>query len=44
MSGVDQHLSNEQFTPLLSYYRSKIAEFDKERMEWLAKMEEVFNE
>jgi coiled-coil domain-containing protein 77 len=26
---------------LLSYYRSKIGEFDKERMEWLAKIEEI---
>jgi len=31
----------EQLGSLLAYYRSKVSEFDKERMEWLAKMEEM---
>lgn len=26
---------------LLAYYRSKISEFDRERTEWLAKIEEI---
>ena len=31
----------EQLNSLLAYYRSKIAEFDKERLEWLTKIEEL---
>lgn len=31
----------EQYNTLLAYYRNKIGEFDRERMEWLAKIEEI---
>lgn len=31
----------EAYNSLLAYYRSKIGEFDRERMEWLSKFEEV---
>ena len=31
----------EQYNSLLAYYRSKIGEFDRERLEWLAKLEEI---
>ena len=37
MAGNDE----EQYNSLLSYYRSKIGEFDKERFEWLQRLEEI---
>jgi coiled-coil domain-containing protein 77 len=31
----------DQYNTLLDYYRGKISEFEKERLEWLAKIEEI---
>lgn len=31
----------QQYQDLLSYYRSKLSEFEKERFEWLTKLEEI---
>jgi coiled-coil domain-containing protein 77 len=31
----------EQLHSLLTYYRSKIGEFDRERLEWMTRLEEV---
>lgn len=37
---IDPNNAQQQYE-LMQYYRSKLGEFEKERLEWLAKIEEM---